>query len=592
MAISSINIQVSTLNSFAHNDRTSKVTYTISGSENNEYDRSAIEAQAYYLELKKEATENYKNRTGQRLQTKEEKFRWTAVVNLNAGHTLEHVKKLTVELEKKYGWQPLQIAIHKDEGHITTDGKKERNLHAHIEFFMLDKQGLYKFKKKDFRLRDMETLQTFVAQQLKMDRGVSKKESGRERLEHKEYKVLKKAEQAVQEKANIKMQEVKKQLERTTAETVQIKQEFEAFRQKMIQAGQQHTSEQYKKLGSLKKEIIADKKIGFKEAVEMLTKLKQNMQTIQEKNLTEKLITASSTKTLVGVQKVDNNLLKENLDIVFNSINDIVQQAQDDIQELIENLGEKRQETFLKEFNDIKEVIENNAVDKEQATKLVQDYVNYVKDNKKLDWETIKTMLSFMGEMKKEGHNTLGNYKDVWELKEKALLNKIGVTQFKIQLQNLRPKLEVNRSYFIETKIFWRTEFAQKVQNTIKNIESNKVKEGIEDLKQENVLERMMRGLNAMFSKAKRIIKKQKQTILKLRDVIREQAEKIKQLEKDLSISKEVQADMITDEMIIKYAENKFLSHTRITKQNKEADKKTETERNKNKEQEDRVRRR
>ena len=433
MAISSINIQISTSHAFAHNDRTSKVTYTITGSEQNEYDRTAVEAQAYYTQLRQEATENYKNRTGQKLQTAEEKLRWTAVVNLNAGHTLEHVKNLTAELEKKYGWQPLQIAIHKDEGHITADGKKERNLHAHLEFFMLDKSGLYRFKKKDFRLKDMEMLQTFVAQQLGMDRGVSKKESGRERLEHREYKAVKQAEQATQQQAQTQIEQAKKQLERSTQETAELKQEFEAFRKQLIEQGG-HSKEDYKQLGELKKEVVADKKIGTAEALKMLEQLKVKLKEIQEPKLADKLIASATTKTLTG-QKVNTNLLKENFNSVIQGVQEIA--------------------------------------------------------------------------------------------------------------------------------------YAQ-----------------------ENVLNRMMRGLNNLFVKAKRVIQKQKETISNLRDIIKKQEQKITELEQNLVENKE----KVTNEMIIKHIEDRFLD-TDIKKINHNTDKKTENETelkaDKDKEQEqDLVRRR
>jgi len=337
MAISSINIQVSTPNAFKHNDRTSKVTYTIDGSEKNEYDRSAGEAEARYMELRKEATKNYTERTGQKLQTKEEKLRWTAVVNLNAGHNLDTVKSLAQALEKKYGWQPLQIAIHRDEGHITAEGKKERNLHTHIEFFMLDKDGLYKFKKKDFRLKDMTELQTFVAEQLKMERGVSKRESGRERLEHKEYKAVKQAEQATQKQAQVKISSAHAELERSKVETAELKAAFENFRKEMIVEGG-HTNEEYKELGALKQEIVSDKKISSKEAMKMLEKLKARIQEMQEPRLADKLIAASTIKTAFG-QKVDTTLLKENFGNLITGLQELSNENENVLNRMMRGLN-------------------------------------------------------------------------------------------------------------------------------------------------------------------------------------------------------------------------------------------------------------
>ncbi len=309
MAISSINIQISTPNAFKHNDRTSKVNYVIDDKNLNEYDKPAKEAEIYYHHLKDEAIKNYTARTGQKIQTKEERFRWTAVVNLNAHHNLEDVKKLAAALEKKYKWQPLQIAIHKDEGHINDKGERVKNYHAHLEFFMLDKQGCYTMKKKDFRLKDMSALQDFVAVTLKMDRGESKKITGKERLEHKEFKAVKQAEQ-----------KQALELTKTKQETEQIKAEFETFRKAMITAAA-YNKDDYKTLSVAKKEATS-KGVDFTTALKIFEKVKDNLKQVRENNLSRKIIEASKVKVLTG-QKIDETLLKDNLNTVLNGMSEL-----------------------------------------------------------------------------------------------------------------------------------------------------------------------------------------------------------------------------------------------------------------------------
>ncbi|MDY0292898.1 MAG: hypothetical protein RBR02_11260, partial [Desulfuromonadaceae bacterium] len=199
MAISSINIKASSSNAFTHNDRTLSPSYLLDKKDSLgiECNRTSQQAQELYLSLRNEAFGNYTLRTGQKVQTKEEKLRWSAVVNLNENHTLKDVEQLADTLSKKYGWQVLQVAIHRDEGFVK-DGKPQYNLHAHIELFMLDKEGLFTFKKREFGAKKMSELQDIVSSELSMQRGVSKLESKRERLEHREYKQQARAiEQAV-----------------------------------------------------------------------------------------------------------------------------------------------------------------------------------------------------------------------------------------------------------------------------------------------------------------------------------------------------------------------------------------------------------
>jgi len=209
MAKSSINIQLATFFSLLHNTRDAVVNYTIDDASRNSYDRNKKESFDYYCKLLKEATGNYTKRTGQRIQTSDKKFLWEAVVNLNDEHKLNDVKNLSSLLEKIYGWQSIHNGIHRDEGHIDQEsGEKIYNYHGHIVLFMLNKEGIYSFKKRDFGIKRMVELQTVVANILNMERGISKKKTKVERLEHPQYRQVKQAE----EKMEIKYNQQKKKL--------------------------------------------------------------------------------------------------------------------------------------------------------------------------------------------------------------------------------------------------------------------------------------------------------------------------------------------------------------------------------------------
>lgn len=174
--LSSINIEPSKINNTEHNTRFVSPTYLLKEkSLGVEYDLNHEEAEALYQSLLNEAVSNYTQRTCQHLQAK--KLRWSAVVNIKDTTTMDDLKKLTQKLYQEYGWQCYQIAIHRDEGHKDPDtGETIYNLHAHLEFLMLNKKGIYCFKKGEWGKGKMSKLQDLVAEQLQMKRGETLKD--------------------------------------------------------------------------------------------------------------------------------------------------------------------------------------------------------------------------------------------------------------------------------------------------------------------------------------------------------------------------------------------------------------------------------
>lgn len=158
---------------FEHNDRTEdrepKHLLPSEFRQENECDRTAIEARELLKGMVENAKENYTERTGQKLQAKI--LTIESAINLNADHTLKDVQKINDYLEQKHGLRAIQSSIHRDEGHINEEGKPEYNYHAHVVYCNLDKDGktiLKGLEKDDFR-----ELQTFVAKTLQMQRGQS-----------------------------------------------------------------------------------------------------------------------------------------------------------------------------------------------------------------------------------------------------------------------------------------------------------------------------------------------------------------------------------------------------------------------------------
>ena len=145
--------------------------------------------------------------------------------------TLADVKKFGEECQRRWGITPLQIFLHKDEGHWLSGqpdvedkesfqvGEKwfKPNYHAHIVFDWMNHDTGKSRKLND---NDMMEMQTLASDILLMKRGQSKAETGKEHLERNDFIIEKQKEEMSRldatrlyrehqlETANQKMQEV------------------------------------------------------------------------------------------------------------------------------------------------------------------------------------------------------------------------------------------------------------------------------------------------------------------------------------------------------------------------------------------------
>lgn len=166
---SSIHICKVSSGSFLHNDRTQKVSYLIDDSSLNECSRSSSDCLAEYQSLKLQASENYTKLTSQKMQ-KSTIFLKEAIVNLEEHHTLKDLEPIKERLES-YGFKVLQMSIHRDEGFVNPENKKQKNYHAHITMFNLDLESGKSVKFGKTYRTELSKLQTLVADTLKMQRG-------------------------------------------------------------------------------------------------------------------------------------------------------------------------------------------------------------------------------------------------------------------------------------------------------------------------------------------------------------------------------------------------------------------------------------
>lgn len=168
MATSSIHIGNGRGGYFSHNSREVTTSNSIFNNEENFCSHSKNEAFEIYRNELKARSENYQNRTGQKLQ-KKVVTHLSAIVNFNEDHTPDDIKKVGEHLEKKFDTKVIQFSMHRDEGHVTDDGEVVKNYHAHIEFMGIDSQG--KSIKRNLHKKELVELQTEVAEILGMKRG-------------------------------------------------------------------------------------------------------------------------------------------------------------------------------------------------------------------------------------------------------------------------------------------------------------------------------------------------------------------------------------------------------------------------------------
>ena len=212
MATSSIHIEAGANGYFAHNSRESKTVNSIFDDEKNFCSCTNAQAfETYKNELAKR-TESYKENFGRTKLHSKTITHLSAIVNFNKEHSPKDIKKICDYLENKFDTKVIQYAMHRDEGHISENGEKIKNYHAHIEFMGLDSKGNSVRRKLDKKA--LIELQSDVASILKMQRGknyTELKEKRPKRLDTYEFKKAKEMESKKEKEVLATKEELKEQ---------------------------------------------------------------------------------------------------------------------------------------------------------------------------------------------------------------------------------------------------------------------------------------------------------------------------------------------------------------------------------------------
>ncbi|EJC0907411.1 mobilization protein [Campylobacter upsaliensis] len=156
-----------------HNDRTNSTSPNIhkERSHLNQCSKTAIQALKEIDQLYKEAMEKQKGKKGKK--TPKERSYHEFIYEINENTTMEQCEKLTQQIAELTGFTPIQVTIHKDEGHINEQGEFMPHYHAHAVFFTLDKNTGKQLARQQASLnpKNLSKTQDLAANTLQMQRG-------------------------------------------------------------------------------------------------------------------------------------------------------------------------------------------------------------------------------------------------------------------------------------------------------------------------------------------------------------------------------------------------------------------------------------
>ena len=199
-----------------------------------------------------------KSKTGRAMQEKERKRKTKSgkvvkvagcspiregVLLIKPDTTLEDVRRFGEECQQRWGITPLQIFLHKDEGHWlggepAPDDKEsfqiggrwfKPNYHAHIVFDWMNHETGKSYKLND---DDMAQMQTLLSEILSMERGQSKAETGKEHLERNDFIIEK--QRAELERIEAERQHKEHQIDLAEQELKQVKSEIRTDKLKSV----------------------------------------------------------------------------------------------------------------------------------------------------------------------------------------------------------------------------------------------------------------------------------------------------------------------------------------------------------------------
>lgn len=316
---------------------------------------------------------------------------WEAVINLEEHHTLADVKQVADFIHKEYHLTPISIAIHRDEGYVSSDGQVKYNYHAHIPFYTVS-EG--KSVMRTIGRKQLSDMQTEVANLLGMQRGQIN--STAKRLEQSEYRRLARAEQehnqeiesaklAVLEKVQpvlLKSVEEKKQLNSTAKRlqnkvlTLKAQKAIVEAERKRWKEAHDFVADEYRKLQALNKTLYTKEQLNAE------------LQKLRDEHARRLKAVKATQKAKLKIQKARlKNALDDNT-VLKNKNTELQEKLETKPKEIIQKVVVKRELTEI-EIENLPRVKDL----KDQNTKLTQQRDNLIRLNSTV-LQVIKAMYS------------------------------------------------------------------------------------------------------------------------------------------------------------------------------------------------------
>ena len=177
------------------------------------------------------------------------------VVVIKDDTTMEQLRRFSEVCKERWGITALQIFIHRDEGHYAIPGDIttwKPNLHAHIVWDWMNHDTGKSCKLNE---KTMSEMQTVLAECLEMERGTSKKVTGKEHLERTDFIIAKQKQEVEQVQAEKEAAQAERDAAVREADKAKTEQE-------KLQAGNEERQRRSAELDS----EIADKEERAREA--------------------------------------------------------------------------------------------------------------------------------------------------------------------------------------------------------------------------------------------------------------------------------------------------------------------------------------
>ena len=388
------------------------------------------------------------------------------VINLKADSKIEDLITISNYIKREYGYIPLEIAIHNDEGFVDKNGKVHYNYHAHIDFCTLQ-DGIQwcqmehycdkvEYTKKNgtkswrFVSNKDSKLQDFIAETLGMERG--QKGSKAKRLEHEQYRQVAQQKQVLKDQIDDLSQrnDLYVELLQSYADSFEINSDsaFEMLKEignkatelKELKADKEQQLKQIellkKKRGVLNKgaKNYRQQKKALKQQI---TKLNNNITDLEK---TIQSLTADKADLSSQLETAKSQILsdQQKADLITNAINSKLEnkelytkQAFDE-KEVTKTITKTETQTVtVTKLRDYSEQEKQDLIDNAIKAKIEQGelYTSDDYNNKPLTQKAIKDYIEKNRQaMRQQGIYTADDYKQLGDLK-KNLIDKLRLAK-------------------------------------------------------------------------------------------------------------------------------------------------------------------